>query len=132
MAGNLKLFNNKNEMQEQSTGEISLYYPKFQVSLLTVVSLTLEACKGIKLWWNGEITGKRCAEQIVNSLIVSIGAAGGAYLGCLGGSTIGSTIGSGLGTLFGGPVGTLIGGSIGSAVGGLLGSLKGSNKFIFI
>jgi hypothetical protein len=124
------LFYGKEQLALKSTGTISTFIPV--VSLLTVVSITTVASQSIKQWWIGEISGKRCAKQIVDSLIVTagavIGGAGGVYVG----SGIGVSVGSGIGALFGGPVGAIIGGNIGTAFGAFFGASKGCNKSIFL
>ena len=74
--------------------------------------------------------GIRCAKQIVDSLLVSLGGAGGAYIGGITGASFGSTIGTGVGTLLGGPIGGAIGGTLGSSIGGLFGGVYGSKKGI--
>jgi hypothetical protein len=121
------LFNGNEQLALKSTGKISTFIPA--VALLTVVSITTEASLSIKQWWIGEISGKRCAKNIVDSLIVAagaaIGAAGGGYVG----SGIGVSVGTGIGALFGGPVGAFVGGNIGKALGALFGASSGGNNF---
>ena len=77
---------------------------------IVAVQLSWEALKSIRLWWNGDITGKRCVKQIID--------ASAGILGCYVGGTVGITIGSAL--LLG--YGTLIG----SVVGGIAGSFGAS------
>ncbi len=68
------------------------------------------------------ISGKRCAQKIVEFIFVSCGTVGGAYLGLIGGGTIGA----GIGTLLGGPVGSIFGSIIGEAIGGVVGGITGT------
>uniref|UniRef100_A0A914P6I5 J domain-containing protein n=1 Tax=Panagrolaimus davidi TaxID=227884 RepID=A0A914P6I5_9BILA len=75
--------------------------------LLSSVRLPWEAIRNIYRWWNREISGKRAAKNVVDSLAV---VGGGAF-----GASAGATIGS-----FFGPVGTVIGG----AIGGISGTLE--------
>jgi DnaJ domain len=70
---------------------------------LSAIYLGWEAIKSLKQWWKGEISGKRCAKQVIDAT-VSFGAG-------LAGGVAGAAIGS-----FAGPVGTLAG----SVIGGLI------------
>jgi hypothetical protein len=71
---------------------------------LAAVYLTVTAVKNIKRWWSGEITGKRCIKNVLDSSIsVGAGMAGG-YYGALAGSFIA------------GPAGTFVGGVVGGWV----------------
>ena len=65
--------------------------------------LTNEAIKNLKLWWEGQISGKRCAKNIID--------ASAAVLAGLGGGVGGAAIGA-----LAGPVGAVIGGTIGTIV----------------
>uniref|UniRef100_A0A914PNV7 J domain-containing protein n=1 Tax=Panagrolaimus davidi TaxID=227884 RepID=A0A914PNV7_9BILA len=78
--------------------------------LLSSVRLPWEAIRNIYRWWNREISGKRAAKNVVDSLAV---VGGGAF-----GASAGATIGS-----FFGPVGTVIGG----AIGGISGSITAAH-----
>jgi len=71
---------------------------------LLAVYLTREAYQSIKKWWNGEISGKRCVKQIVDSVSsvaagVGVGIIGGVIGGALLGS-VGEVVGSFLGGIF--------------------------------
>ena len=73
--------------------------------ILDTVFLPFEAIHNIKLWFNGEISGKRCAKSLVDASAAIAGGIGGAALGAsLGsiGGLIGSVIGGAIGGLFGG------------------------------
>eukprot|EP00794_Sanderia_malayensis_P004974 gene4974-5622_t len=79
---------------------------------LASVYLTWEAYKNIRRWWNGEISGKRCAKCIIDSIAaVGAGVAGG-------------VAGVALGTFLTGPIGAVamgvLGGIVGSAGGNYL------------
>lgn len=78
---------------------------KVAAAALVVLYLSLEAYQSIKKWWNNEITGKRCAKNIVDAL----GSAGGLVAGGYAGGA------TGLG-LFG-PLGLVVGSVIGGVVG---------------
>ena len=67
---------------------------------LAAIHLTYDVIVNLKRWWNGEISGPRCAKNIMDSfLTIGAGVAGG---------LVGSLVGS-----FAGPVGTVIGGVAG-------------------
>ncbi|CAF2855688.1 unnamed protein product [Rotaria sp. Silwood2] len=70
------------------------------------VQLSWEALKSIRSWWHGEISGKRCAKQIIDA---SAGILGG-YAGGAAGMAIGTAVLPGYGTL----VGAVVGGVAGS------------------
>ncbi|CAF3363750.1 unnamed protein product [Rotaria socialis] len=74
------------------------------------VQLSWEALKSIRSWWQGEITGKRCAKQIVDA---SAGILGG-YAGGAAGMALGTAILPGYGTLCGAVVGGFAG-SVGAS-----------------
>ncbi|XP_072398105.1 uncharacterized protein [Diabrotica undecimpunctata] len=74
---------------------------------LASIQLTYEAIINIKRWWKGEISGKRCCKNIIDSLATISGSVGGGFAGVA------------LGTL-GGPVGMIIGGIGGGMLGGEL------------
>ena len=68
-----------------------------------VVYLAYDVYKNICEWWNGEITGKRCIKNIIDSgLTIGAGMAGG-------------VAGVAFGSIFG-PVGTVIGGITGGVL----------------
>ena len=79
--------------------------PEDFVTIITV-QLTYEAIQSINSWWNGEISGKRCAKQIIDSS----GSIFGGYAGAAVGSAIGSIIAPGYGTV----IGAVAGGAAGS------------------
>ena len=119
MCDNLKI-----KSKHESTGKIKLYNPIF--TPLFAASLTLEACKSIKQWWDCEISGQRCVKQIVDSGIFLIGTAGGEIIGGAAGALTGGSIGYAIGNLFGGPIGGILGKPIGENIGWLYGSFIGS------
>lgn len=65
--------------------------------------LTNEAIKNLKLWWEGKISGKRCA---INILDASAPVVAG-YWGGVGGAAIGGLAGPG-GAVIGGAIGTIV------------------------
>ena len=59
----------------------------------------------IKRWWKGEISGKRCAKNVIDATLLYVSSwAGGAGLGALIG-------------MVGGPVGAAVGSAVGGAAG---------------
>ncbi|CAF1643909.1 unnamed protein product, partial [Didymodactylos carnosus] len=48
---------------------------------LVAVQLTWTAIKSILGWWNGELSGTRCAKNIVDDLAAIAGGAGGSMAG---------------------------------------------------
>ncbi|CAF1531489.1 unnamed protein product [Didymodactylos carnosus] len=74
---------------------------------VTIVSVLLswEALQSISLWWKGEISGQRCAKNIIDAASTVAGGVGGGALG----STIGTVISPGVGTFIGGLIGGMIG-----------------------
>ncbi len=85
------------------------------VALLSVY-LTFEALKSIREWWKGEITGKRCAKQILDSIASVAGGVGGGYVGGMIGGYVGGVaagyVSGMIGGMFG-PVGHVVGYAIG-------------------
>ena len=70
---------------------------------LCAVYLSFDAIKNLRLWWKGEITGKRCAKNIIDATFtVSAGAGGG-----IAGAAIGAFLG---------PLGTIVGGLLGGII----------------
>jgi len=85
---------------------------KYGRGVLVASMLTYEACQQIHAWWKGEITGKRCAKNVVDSMgSLACGVAGGE----LGGIA--------LGAMTGGPIGMVAG----MVLGGLAGSMAGAS-----
>jgi hypothetical protein len=72
---------------------------------LLAVYLTIEVWNNLKLWWRGEISGKRCAKNIIDSLAIVAGGYGGGMVG----AAAGAYIFPGVGTVIGGVVGSLAG-----------------------
>ena len=71
---------------------------------LAAVYLSYTVIKNIRQWWKGEISGKRCAKNITDS-IFTLGAGIG---GSIGGALFGTLIVPGIGTLIGGIVGGVV------------------------
>ena len=71
---------------------------------LCAVYLAADILKSLYDWWNGRITGKRCAKIVLDS--------GLSLLGGFGGASAGTSIGA-----VGGPIGMMIGGVIGGIIG---------------
>jgi DnaJ domain len=70
---------------------------------LSAVYLSWEAFQSIRQWWRGEISGKRCAKQVIDATVTfAAGLGGGA-----GGAAIGSLAG---------PVGSIAGALIGGLI----------------
>jgi len=70
--------------------------------VLLVAYLTWEAYESIKQWWNGEISGKRCAKQIVDSVTSVLAGTGvGIIGGMIGGGLLGPA-GMAVGSIVGG------------------------------
>uniref|UniRef100_A0A914ZAS1 J domain-containing protein n=1 Tax=Panagrolaimus superbus TaxID=310955 RepID=A0A914ZAS1_9BILA len=71
---------------------------------LDTVFLPFEAIQSIHLWFNGEISGRRCVKTVVDATA--------AVAGGIGGAAVGASVGA-----VGGPVGSIIGGIIGGFFG---------------
>ena len=102
----LKYFNQNFDRLFRGSNLVSLA-TKVQVGLI-VTSLTLETYDSLNLWWKGEISGKRCAKNVIDSCASVVG---GIYGGMLG-AAAGTCIAPGPGTIIGG----LAGGIAGSVV----------------
>ncbi len=102
----LKYFNQNFDRLFRGTNLVSLA-TKVQFGLI-VTSLTLETYDSLNLWWKGEISGKRCAKNVIDSCASVVG---GIYGGMLG-AAAGTCIAPGPGTIVGG----LAGGIAGSVV----------------
>ena len=76
-------------------------------------AISAKSLSAIKKWWNGEISGERCAKILVDGAADSMPVAG-----FVGGSTAGAAIGA-----LAGPVGATIGSLIGSAAGAWAGKI---------
>jgi hypothetical protein len=85
---------------------------------LVAVYLTIEAWNQLKLWWNGEITGIRCAKNIIDSFAGIAAGVGGGVAGAAAGSSIVTGIGMAIGTVVA-PGAIAIGSLIGAVVGGV-------------
>ncbi len=72
--------------------------------LLSAVYLTYQTVINLRQWWSGEISGVRCAKNIIDSL-------GGVAAG------VGGVVGAVIGSVVSGPLGMLAGGIIGGLVG---------------
>jgi hypothetical protein len=71
---------------------------------LAGVCLSFEAIKNLYQWWGGQITGKRCAKNLVDATFM----VGGGVLGGIGGATLGSAMGGPFGTVAGGIIGGIV------------------------
>jgi hypothetical protein len=80
--------------------------------VIVAVQLSYEALKSISSWWKGEISGKRCAKQIIDASAGILGGFGGGAAGC----GIGTAICPGYGTLIGAVVGGIAGSAAASAL----------------
>jgi hypothetical protein len=98
-------FNNLLQVSRSPAGKM------VSVGLLAVY-LTIEAWNNLKLWYNGEISGKRCAKSIIDSLA---GAVGG-YGGGMAGAAMGTYIFPGVGTVIGAVVGSVAGTTVTSSL----------------
>ena len=89
--GNRSLMNSMRELMATKTvmtgaddvvGQISDYGGSVVMVTLAITHLSLTAITNIKRWWSGEISGKRCIKNLVDSTIAT-GASilGGAYFG---------------------------------------------------
>ena len=70
---------------------------------LAAVYLAYSAYSNIRRWWKGEITGKRCLKNVLDSTF-TVGAGIG---GSVGGAALGSLVG---------PIGTVVGGIVGGLI----------------
>ncbi len=89
-----------------SSKEVALrnsYYGQAVIDVLFSVYISIAE------WYEGKITGERCAMNIINDIATATGV--------LGGGATGAAIGS-----FGGPIGAAIGGIAGSLIGGFTAS----------
>ncbi len=77
-----------------------------EFGVIITVQLSIEAIKSINSWWIGEISGKRCTKQIIDSSASIFGG----YAGAAAGSAIGTMIAPGYGTV----IGAFAGGAAGS------------------
>ena len=73
--------------------------------VLSAVYLSYQAVSNLRQWWRGEISGARCAKNIIDSLGSMAGGVGGGVAG----AAIGSAVAGPLGTLAGGVIGSLVG-----------------------
>ncbi len=78
--------------------------------ILSAVYLTYQALINLRQWWSGEISGARCAKNIIDSL-------GGVAAG------VGGVVGAVIGSIVAGPISMLVGGIIGSLVGSRLANI---------
>lgn len=72
---------------------------------LAAVQLSYAAIKNLYAWWKGEITGKRCCKNIVDSVASIGGGIGGGYGGAIAGGAVA------------GPFGAIAGGVVGAVAG---------------
>lgn len=81
-------------------------FRKKATQVTVVLTVSFEGWTNIRAWKKGEITGKRCAKNIIDDIASAIGAVAGSHLG----ASIGTAIYPGIGTVFGGIIGGLVGG----------------------
>ena len=74
-------------------------------SEMAKLQIGYEAILNLYKWWNGEISGKRCAKNIVDASMVTVGSMGGAT----GGALLGTYLFPGLGTYIGYVTGSYLG-----------------------
>ena len=72
---------------------------------LAAVMIAYDAFKSIYRWWKGEISGRRCAKIVIDSLVANTS-----------GALVGWSAGVAAGTLLG-PIGMVIGGVVGGVIG---------------
>lgn len=77
---------------------------------LPTSTLTFEAVSYIRSWWKGDVSGKRCAKSIVDSIGSVAGGLAGGELGALA-----------IGAITGGPIGLVAGALIGGIFAGWIG-----------
>lgn len=77
---------------------------------LVAVYLSYEVMQSLHRWWKGEITGVRCAKNIIDSCVGLAAGVGGGFAG----AAIGTAISPGLGTIIGGVVGGVISSTVAS------------------
>uniref|UniRef100_A0AC34FD17 J domain-containing protein n=1 Tax=Panagrolaimus sp. ES5 TaxID=591445 RepID=A0AC34FD17_9BILA len=70
---------------------------------LATIPIIYEVYRSVSLWWNGDISGKRAAQNIIDASVVAAGSIGGAAVGS-----------------YFGPVGALVGAMFGGLAGNLL------------
>mmetsp|Transcript_148114 Transcript_148114/g.258418 ORF Transcript_148114/g.258418 Transcript_148114/m.258418 type:complete len:306 (-) Transcript_148114:244-1161(-) len=107
---NFEWVKNLGKSMAKNTGTV-VKYAKYGGFALMGVQLSWEAISSMKAWWQGEISGKRAAKQIVDCTC----ALGAGFAGGEAGFVIGSMagpVGSGVGALVGGVVGSLVGASL--------------------
>ncbi|XP_018914281.2 uncharacterized protein [Bemisia tabaci] len=73
---------------------------------LAIATIAYDVLRNIRRWWHGEISGKRCCKNIVDSVLSLVGGLGGGLAGTV------------MGTVVAGPVGALVGGAAGAIVAG--------------
>lgn len=80
--------------------------PEFKVVMsgLAPVHLSSEAYNNIKRWWRGEISGERCAKNVIDAMVTTAAGVGGG----LSGAVLGATVA--------GPIGAVVGGVVGWTV----------------
>ncbi len=112
-------FNNLLQITKSTSGKI------VAVGLVAVY-LAFEAWNNLKLWWKGEITGIRCAKNVIDSLAgMTAGAVGG-----IAGAAVGSSIVTGIGVAIGAavaPAALAVGSILGGVIGGVASATAASN-----
>lgn len=93
---------------ERALSKLTATGGKVVAVALVAVFLAYEAFLSIYGWYKGEITGKRCVKNILDSTSsILAGAAGGA-----GGGTLGLVLAGPVGMIVGGVIGTIVAGEI--------------------
>lgn len=83
---------------------------------LVAAYLSWEAYKSIHMWWKGEISGARCAKNIIDSTLSTAAGVGGGICG----ASIGTALLPGLGTVIGGIVGGAVAANVAAAISDML------------
>lgn len=87
-------------------GVVSKVGGKLVVVALTIGTIAYDVLRNIRRWWHGEISGKRCCKNIVDSVLSMVGGLGGGVAGTV------------MGAAVAGPVGALAGAVAGAMVAG--------------
>ena len=79
---------------------------------LATANLGVGALKNIWRWWRGEITGKQCAKNVLDSIVSMGGAVAGGFAGMAVGSIIGGPLGAIVGSIAAGAISAAVVGSL--------------------
>ena len=90
---------------DECVGLVNKHGGQVVMYTLAAVYLGFSALKSIRRWWRGEISGKRCIKNVIDTSLTTAAGVGGG----MGGAALGTFLCPGIGTVCGGFLGGVLG-----------------------